>query len=284
MDYSIENKNLRIVVNAKGAELKSIFHKKTETEYMWNGDPAFWAKHAPILFPVIGALKDNRYFFEGNPYELERHGFARTKTFELINKTENSLLFSLKTDAETLKIYPFYFELQIEYKLEDDTLQVGYIVKNPSQKDLYFSVGGHPAFRVPIFNGDNYNDYILTFNKTEDAGRWPVSPAGLIENESVPFFEGTNTIQLTKELFYGDAIVLKHLHSNSVTLTSVKNGKGIHFNFTGFPYLGIWAARNANFVCIEPWCGIADSVHSNQQLVNKEGINRLPPGNNFFRA
>lgn len=149
---------------------------------------------------------------------------------------------------------------------------------------MYFSVGGHPAFKLPITDKLAYNDYYLLFNKTENAGRWPISKDGLIEMESSPLLNNTNKLALTKELFYQDAIVFKNLKSDEVELRTDKDSAGFGFSFTGFPYLGIWAAKDAGFICIEPWCGIADSVNSNQDLRDKEGIIKLEPSGNFERT
>jgi len=180
-----------------------------------------------------------------------------------------------------LQVYPFPFDLQVVYTVNNDLLTVDYIVKNTGDDQMYFSVGGHPAFKVPLTDDTSYNDYYLHFNQTEQAGRWPISKSGLIQHEPVPFLEGTQVLPLTKDLFKEDALVFKHLQSDAVTLSSAKTTHGLTFTFAGFPYLGIWAAPNADFVCIEPWCGIADSVNSDQQLAHKEGIIPLPPADVF---
>lgn len=282
--YTIQNDHLSITVQAKGAELVSLYNKKEKLEYMWNGDPAFWGKHSPVLFPIIGALKNNTYYYNNKAYQLGRHGFARDMQFTVVEQTTSSVGFSLVSNADTLQKFPFEFGFDIVYLLQQDRLTVTYRVKNTGNSDMYFSVGGHPAFKVPVVEGTDYDDYYLEFNKTENAGRWPISAEGLIETDAEPFLLNTNKLPLRKELFYRDAIVFKNLRSDTVRLRSSKHDKGIEFNFPGFPYLGIWAAKDAGFVCIEPWCGIADSVNSNQQLTEKEGINRLDPGSVFERS
>jgi galactose mutarotase-like enzyme len=148
---------------------------------------------------------------------------------------------------------------------------------------MYFSVGGHPAFKVPLAEGTTYTDYQLEFNQVEDAGRWPLSAEGLIKDAPVPLLEHTKVLPLKKELFLEDALVFKHLQSDVVTLRSDVTERGLRFQFDGFPYLGIWAAPNADFVCIEPWCGIADSVQATGALTEKEGINALEAGGTFER-
>ena len=282
--YTIQNDHLSIAVQAKGAELVSLYNKKEKLEYMWSGDPAFWGKYSPVLFPIIGELKNNTYYYNNKAYQLSRHGFARDMDFAVVEQTTSSIGFSLLSNTDTLQKFPFEFAFDIIYLLQQDRLTVTYRVKNTGKDDMYFSVGGHPAFKVPIVEGTGYDDYYLEFNKTENAGRWPISAAGLIETDAEPFLSNTNKLPLRKELFYRDAIVFKNLRSDTVRLRSSKHDKGIEFDFSGFPYLGIWAAKDAGFVCIEPWCGIADPVNSSQQLTEKEGINRLAPGSVFERS
>lgn len=281
--YIIENDLIRVAIHEKGAELTSIYHRQFELEYMWNGDPAFWSKQSPILFPIVGGLKNNVYFFNDRAYQLPRHGFAREKTFSIIEQSTTSVVFSLLHDAETLPAFPFQFELRIIYSLYESTLVVGYEVKNLMDDGMYFSIGGHPAFKIPLLTNTKYEDYYLEFNAKENSRRWQVSPDGLIDDKPVPVFNDESVIMLKKELFLQDALVFKDLISNSVSLKCTKHAHGLDFDFAGFTYMGIWAAKNADFVCIEPWCGIADSINTDQQLKNKEGINRLEKGDVFYR-
>jgi galactose mutarotase-like enzyme len=280
--YTIENEQLKATIQAKGAELVSLLHKQHGLDYMWGADPAFWAKRSPVLFPIVGTLKGNTYYFKERPYHMPRHGFARDREFTVVKEEPHSVTFSLQSDAETLKLYPFHFEFQLIYAVNGPELSVTYRLENREEDEaLLFSVGGHPAFKVPLEAGAVYSDYRLVFNKTEQAGRWPISPDGLIEKEPRPLLENSTVLPLTKELFQKDALVLKHLHSDSVTLLSDKTARGLQFHFGGFHYLGLWAAPGADFLCIEPWCGIADSVDANQQIQDKEGIIALPVGKTF---
>ena len=284
--FTLENEYLKIEINSKGAELNSIYNKKKNIEYMWSGDPAFWGKKSPVLFPIIGSLKNDTYYFENKAYQLSRHGFAREMEFEVTNQNASAITFTLIRSNATLEKYPFQFKFDIIYSIKDKQLQVTYRVVNKgdiSQK-LYFSVGGHPAFKLPVLPATSYTDYWLEFNKKENAGRWPISDEGLIKEQPIPLMTDTNRLPLAKDLFYTDAIVFKKLNSTSVKLVSGQSGEIFDFDFTGFPYLGIWAAKGADFVCIEPWCGIADSVNSNQQLTEKEGINMLDSTDQFERT
>ena len=281
---TLKNQTLTVKINPKGAELISLFHEDTQTEYMWSADAAFWGKSSPVLFPIVGALKDNLYRFEGQEYHLPRHGFAREREFTVENASDESVTFLLTHDEESLKVYPFAFEFRLKYQLHENQLLVTYSVKNIGNKTMYFSVGGHPAFAVPLSADTNYEDYYLEFNKTETFERWGLVEGGLIADHSTDFLLNTNKLALTKELFYDDAIVFKNLQSTDVILKSDKTNFQLKFDFKGFPYLGIWAAKDANFVCIEPWCGIADSEKHNQELTEKEGIIALEIDKIFERT
>ncbi len=269
---TLKNQNLTIKINSIGAELFSVFNEENQTEYMWSADSAFWGKSSPVLFPIVGALKDNLYRFEGQEYHLPRHGFARERDFTVENTDDESVTFFLTYNEESLKVYPFAFEFRLKYELHENRLSVTYSVKNIDSKTMYFSVGGHPAFAVPLSADTNYEDYYLKFNKAENFQRWGLVKGGLIADHSTDFLLNTKHLALTKELFYDDAIVFKNLQSTEVILKSDKTSRQLKFDFKGFPYLGIWAAKDANFVCIEPWCGIADSENHTQELTEKEGI------------
>jgi galactose mutarotase-like enzyme len=282
--FFLENQQLKISIHPKGAELQGLWSKRHQLEYMWSGDPAFWGKHSPLLFPIVGTLKDNTYYYQGKSYSLSRHGFARDREFGVESHTADAITFLLQSDDATRASYPFDFELRIIYRLLPEGLSTTYEVKNPGKETLYFSVGGHPAFKVPLAPDTAYQDYYLAFDQKETAPRWPISGDGLIESQPQALLQDTAVLPLTKDLFARDALVFKHLASSGVTLRSAKTERGLRMDFPGFPFLGIWAAPKADFVCIEPWCGIADSVDSDQQYVDKEGINRLEAGGVFERT
>lgn len=251
---------------------------------MWSGDPAFWGKHSPLLFPIVGTLRENTYHYRGKSYSLPRHGFARDRELTVETQTADSIGFLLKADADTLANYPFDFSLRVIYQLTANGFSTTYRVTNPGAAPLYFSVGGHPAFKLPLAPGTDYTDYYLEFDQIENAPRWPISKYGLIETTPQPLLVNTRTLPLKKDLFAKDALVLKHPASSGVALRSTKSERGLKMDFPGFSFLGIWAAPNADFVCLEPWCGIADSVDTNQELTEKEGIERLEPRQGFERA
>ncbi|WP_217606743.1 aldose 1-epimerase family protein [Chitinophaga sp. GbtcB8] len=280
----LSNDKINITIAEHGAELQTLTRKDMPLEYLWNGDAAFWGKKSPVLFPIVGGLHNNSYRYNGETYTLGRHGFARDMVFTVVEQTATSATLRLTDNADTLKVYPFRFQFEVAYALQDAGLTVTYRVKNTGKEKLLFSVGGHPAFRLPLADGTAYEDYYLYFNKEENAGKWPLSAAGLIERTTQPLLEHTHTLPLKRSLFYQDALVFKDLASDTVTLKSDKTPHGLTFHFKGFPYLGIWAAKNADFVCIEPWCGIADHVDASGRLEEKEGVIELVPDAEFERA
>jgi galactose mutarotase-like enzyme len=281
MIHQVHNDVLSVAIAEKGAELQSIINKDTGIEYMWNADPAYWSKKSPVLFPIVGGLKDNTYQYGGKAYNLNRHGFAREAAFTVTEHGRDTITFTLTESPETLERYPFKFIFSVKYTLAGNQLHVSYIVKNTDEKTLLFSVGGHPAFKVPVAEGTVFEDYYLQFSQEENAGRWPLSPGGQVETYSTPLLNNTNRLALTKQLFYEDALVFKHLASKGVAIVSDKTPHGLRVMFDGFPYLGIWNFKDADFVCIEPWCGIADSVNATGELEEKEGINQLHTGQVF---
>lgn len=281
--HELSNSQLSILISAHGAELQSIYAKNTGIEYMWSGNPAFWGKKSPVLFPIVGGLKNNTYSFKGKDYTMSRHGFARDRLFTISKQTEDSITFSLKSDEATLAIYPFHFLFSIRYQLSGTSVNVTYQVENIGEEELYFSLGAHPAFAVPLMPDTSFEDYYLQFNQIETAGIWPLSENGLLLANATPFLTQENKIQLRKPLFYGDALVFKSLQSSSIAILCSKHKLGLRLSYTDFPFMGIWSAKDADFVCIEPWCGIADSVDSSGDFILKEGIHSLFPKKIFNR-
>ena len=280
----LENEKLLAIFKSKGAELQSLINKETGKEYMWVGDPAFWGKHSPVLFPIVGSLINDTYYYKDKAYKLPRHGFARDKEFKITKQSEKEIVFTISQDEETILVYPFAFTLQLRYQLNNNQLSCTYEIHNPGNEELLFSIGAHPAFAVPLVNDiEKYNDYYLQFNKPETLHRWKLHN-GLIADHAALLPTENSKLNLQHELFYEDAIVLKNMQSNRITLASDKHSTGIHFKFDDFPFFGIWAAKDAPFVCLEPWCGIADSITHNQQLKNKEGINVLAAKENWQRT
>ncbi|MDD3003503.1 aldose 1-epimerase family protein [Flavobacterium sp.] len=264
MKISIKNQFLEAVFKDTGAELISL--TSNDREYIWNGNPKFWAKHSPVLFPIVGTLKNDTYYYENKRYELSRHGFARDKKFQIIKQSETEIVFSLKEDQETLQNYPFHFELQIAYELLGNQLKVRYTVLNNSNSNMYFSIGGHPAFA--LYN--SFEDYSLKF-ETSAKLEFSLLKNDLISSETQKLKTINNELPLNYKLFQEDALVFKNQNINTVTITQNTTDL-LRINVKNFPDLGIWTKNNAPFICIEPWFGHADLSQTNQQFVDKEGI------------
>ena len=276
MRISISNQVLKASFASKGAELQSLVHQSTAINYLWAGDARYWGKFSPVLFPIVGALKNNSYTFNRQTYCMPRHGFARDMDFSAEKIAEDEILFSLGATPETLKIYPFTFRLSLRYKLVNNQLFCTYEVYNPAAQNLFFSIGGHPAFAVPLTQNTAYTDYYLQFNKDENLEVHQVLN-NLIGNATTSIKLNEGKLPLKRQLFANDALVFKTLKSDAISLLNTENQHGLKFTFPNFPYFGIWAAKNANFLCLEPWCGIADSVLHDQELSEKEGIISLSP-------
>lgn len=281
--FTLENNLLKIGVKKTGAELCEIRSVKHQTQFMWDANPDVWSGFAPNLFPIIGALKNNTYFLDNQSFSLPKHGFVRNnENIELVEQTPDRLTFKLAYNEASLKVYPFKFEFFITYKLQGGTLDIIHSINNLDDKTMYFSLGGHPAFKCPVYKDEYYTDYNLIFEHEENSKTHLVSLLdGLILTESMPFFNNTNTIKLSHDLFNKDALIFKDLTSKKVTLNSEHSGDILTVSYHDFPYLGIWAKPNGNYVCIEPWLGIADSVNHNQDFKTKEGILDLEPGKTF---
>lgn len=273
MKITIKNKNYSATINSLGAELETFY--KDDINYIWTIDNHFWNKTSPVLFPVVGRLKNDSYILNGKEYNLPRHGFARDYEFNLIENTDNSVLFSLKSNEETLKIYPFEFELHLQYSLNQNELTIGYKVMNHSNQKMPFNIGAHPAFSIPRY----FEEYSLQFNQNDLLKTYHLENE-LFNGESTLIESSNNSIQLNYSLFEKDALVFKNLRSTEVNILR-NNENYITVNFEGFPYLGIWTKANAPFLCIEPWMGHADYNNTNNEIFKKESIQTLDSKNVF---
>ncbi|MFV1884779.1 MAG: aldose 1-epimerase family protein [Balneola sp.] len=279
MNYSLTTPELSIQITKTGIELCSIKSTKTGKEYIWQAEPSIWGSHAPILFPIIGALKDGNFIYKGVNYALPKHGFVRhSGKPKLIKRSEKSLHFQLVWDNETYKIYPFKFELDITYQVSNKTVSVIHKVTNLDDKPIYYSLGGHPAFNCPLNTDEEYEDYYLEFEQQETADTWLINKEGLLSGKTKPIIFNSNHLPLHKRLFDEDALIFKDLKSKSVSLVSKKSGSILTVAYEGFPYLGLWAKPSAPFICLEPWLGITDSSDSDQTFRTKEGIQELNVG------
>ena len=280
MRHALENHRLSISVKETGAELASIVNLETGEEYMWSGDPKVWGGIAPVLFPIIGALKDGETIIKGETYEIPKHGIVRhNEALELFYHSDDRLTFRLCWSEETMKVFPYKFDFRVTFRLRNEHVIVYHEVMNVGDEPMYFCLGGHPAFKVPAREGERYEDYFLRFEHEENSKSYIVAKDGTIGNETreVPWMAG-NILPLTHDLFANDALVFKDLNSHSVVLESHVSGPVLKVDYAGWTHLGIWAKPNGDFVCIEPWIGLSDSPHTDKQFVKKEGIVELAPG------
>lgn len=279
MAFTLENDELRVSLRAEGAELTSLQYLPLELEYLWQADPGVWGRHAPVLFPFVGRLKDDAYRFQGKSYAMGQHGFARDCTFDLVRQTQDAIWWELTDAAETRQRYPFAFRLRIGYELSGLTLRVNYEVHNPDEAaPLHFSIGAHPGFRVPLQpEVETYDDYHLRFEQAETQPTHRLQ-GGLFDGSTEPMLVQTRKLPLSHELFADDALVFHELESSWVELRSLVTGAGLRLHSPGWPSYGIWAKPEGNFVCLEPWYGHADHLEVSGALTKKPGILSLPAG------
>lgn len=283
MTEIIENETLLIEIENRGAELKRIYHKQKEKEYLWPGSREWWPRSAPVLFPIVGKLNDNHYRVNGGTYSLSQHGFARDKDFLVHQKNQSVIHYRLEEDEESLKIYPFLFTLEIGYALQGPRLEVSYKVINKGKGSMYFSIGGHPGFICPLEEKENFSDYYLQFEKKETIDRYLVEE-GLLSGKTERILTDENILPLHYDLFEHDAIVLKNMASTFMLLKSRVSDYSLRFDYGGYPFFGIWTQVGAPFICLEPWCGIADTKGFDGAFPQKEGVEKLKEGEAFHRA
>ena len=275
--YTLKHDHLKATVNPVGAELSSLLCNGTEL--MWQGDEQFWTGRAPILFPIVGALKDGTMTFRGKHYELPRHGIARHATFETFEQSDSSVSMRLTADEKTLQVYPWDFELQVHFSLRRSGLEICYDIYNRDSSDMLYTIGSHPAFALEINNQYSFSDYEIAFDQPESLATYSLNEDGLLDTEPHSFAcagTGNATIRLSEEIFNDDALVFRDINSRQVSLH--RDGKVLLTVDTGgAPHLGIWAKPGAPFVCIEPWFGTSDFIDSNGDFETKPDLHKLAP-------
>jgi galactose mutarotase-like enzyme len=287
MEICLKNGELEAKICSKGAELASL--SRGGREYLWNGDPAYWNRHAPILFPIVGSLKGKQYRYEGKTYDMGQHGFARDMEFTVVSQTEKKLVMALSETEETLRNYPFRFLLELSYELKEDGLLVGWRVKNTDRKTMHFSIGGHPAFNCPMEGEGKQSDYMLRFKKDGKPLTEIISAVivegGLVGEDTLEFGLEDGYVPLTKNLFDTDTIVLEDGQTDEVSLYDPEGKEYVRVSFP-MPIVGIWTPiqKNAPFLCIEPWCGRCDDADFDGELPEKRWGNALEPEEVFETA
>lgn len=269
----IQNGHLSVEVKPFGATLTSVRSEKTGREFLWQGNPEIWNGQSPILFPIIGRLLEDTCFIDGRPYSIIRHGLARHRAFELAGQTETSVAFLQESDAETRKSYPFDYRLLVRFALSGNRLTVTHTVENPNDREMYFSIGAHPAFNCAL--GDR-----LSFEVPETLDSLRIDANSLLTDRRDRILTNSRTLPLTAHLFDRDALIFEGVQSKFVTLQR-QDGVQIRFHFGDAPYLAVWAKPAAPFVCLEPWYGVNDGYAPVADFSKKRGIVKLPAGETF---
>ncbi|ECJ9742472.1 aldose 1-epimerase family protein [Listeria monocytogenes] len=274
----LENEVLLVEMKTAGAELTRIFHKDTGLEYLWNADSKFWGRHSPVLFPTVGRLVDDTYLVDGKQYHLGQHGFARDRDFQVIEQTENTVRFELDADEDSLAIYPYKFKLSIIYTIEKNTVAVSYEVENTDNKRIYFSIGAHPAFHLPLTDGTTFEGYYLDFGTEENLETLCLEGPYRSGDIKKIVDEPARYLPLSYDLFKNDALIFEALKQKEMTIKSDKTPHFVKVSFPEFPFVGVWTAKPGTpFLCIEPWYGIADGAGESVELRDKAGIEHLEP-------
>ncbi len=282
MNYKIFNQDLVVEISDHGAEVKSIKYKGVE--YLHDSNPKFWGRSAPLLFPNIGTIKDGETIIEGKPFKMVKHGFLRDRDTFVTNQDPSSITFEYNATEADLEIYPYNFNLAITYQIHGNLLKSYIVVTNLSNGPMQFNLGLHPAFKVPLFDTEKFEDYKFIF---KDAGSYEC-PAVELTNGTINFdkivrkFDNLKELPLNYDDYKEDALVFTNLATHNVTLTNKENSHGVMFEFHDFPLLGIWTPNHvkADFICIEPWIGCADPTNHDGIFANKRDLITLKENEN----
>lgn len=278
----LKNDVLTVEVSCAGAELQSI--RKNGVEYLWQGDPAYWGRRSPVLFPIVGSVWEKRYRVDGREYELGQHGFARDMVFDLISSSETEVRYRLVSSEETREKYPFDFCLEIAYRLHDSSLDVIWEVTNPAETDLYFQIGAHPAFNYPDYDPQKSGRGHLTFDRAEGLECIRIKEKGCVDALTKWPLEMTEgVVKLEKDTFDSiDTIMLQDSQIREVNMFKEDGTPWLSVRFDA-PVVGIWSppGKVAPFICLEPWYGRCDTAGYEGEYKDKEWMNRLAPGEKF---
>lgn len=281
---TLVNDFLTVTVNERGAEITSIVDNHTKLEYIWQADPDVWGRHAPVLFPIVGALRSDTYTYNDKSFHMTQHGFARDRVFTVLETGDDYATFLLHDDEKTRSIYPFAFKFEITIALENNTVKVSYHVENPDPAlPLYFSVGGHPGFRLPVSPGTKFDDYYLAFNPRKSLITIPLIAGQGIDYAHRTLAATDVNIQLAHKLFAKDAVIFALNGQTTFGVRSEKTKHGFEISVKDAPYMGVWSQypTTGDFICLEPWWGIADTIDADGDLTHKLGINKLDPNGTF---
>ncbi len=271
---TLKNSELTVKINELGAELKSIVCDNTE--YMWEGKPEIWSGTAPIMFPICGGLKDDKYTLNGKEYTLTKHGFAKFSLFEAEAVSDTSVTFLLRSSDETKVSYPFDFEFRVIYTLAEKALKIDYKVDNKSSDTMYFNVGAHEAYATP----EGIEDYDVLFDSEQTLNAHNLY-GNILAKTSYPIIKDSKVLPLYDKYFILDALPFKDIEFSAATLRNRKTGRALRVDFQGAPYFLLWHKHGAGYMCLEPWNGIPDVPGSSYDITEKEGITALKPADTF---
>lgn len=285
MRYKMKNEKLTVEIESLGAELKSVKSNTTGMEYMWYGRPEYYKRTSPILFPIVGSLRNQEYFYEGKKYPMPQHGFARDMEFEVKLQSEDEIWFLLVSDSSTLEKYPFEFELHIGYRLTESTLKVMWKVVNKSNKEMYFSIGAHSEFNCPLHGEADKTGYGLDFNTKQNVLASRINGDGLMMSpkQELQLKDGK---MLFPEGFFDDGVyIVENDQTHRVSLTDPSGKAYVTVSFDA-PLFGVWSPekKNAPFVAIEPWYGRCDRDTFEGELCDREWGNKLNPDSTFEKS
>lgn len=280
--HTLQNGDLRVAFDDAGAEMLSIEDILTGRNYLWHGDSVYWGRRSPVLFPIVGSLKNKSYLYNGRTYSLSQHGFARDREFTMTEHTVDTIWFALAADEESQTVYPFRFRLEIGYQLQGREIKVMWRVKNEDDKTMFFSIGGHPAFMCPIDGTGKQTDYYLLFDQKEPLTYGKLSKNGLIESQGHILDTKGGCMPIGAHLFDEDALVIEGGQAHEVSLAGADRKPYLTVRFDA-PLFGLWspAKKRAPFVCIEPWYGRCDKEEFEGMLADREYGNELRPGKVF---
>ena len=281
MELILKKGTVQAVVTTKGAELIS-FKDSGKKEYIWNGNSEYWSGRNPVLFPIVGTLKDGKIEMDGKVCEMGRHGFGRVSEYAVAEQSEEHVVFELKANEETMKMYPRRFVLQVGHKLNEDGFTTWFDVVNEDDQSMPFCIGAHTAFNCPMNEGESFEDYEIVFDQEETAQNHLLTPQGCISGlEDGYRLDHTDRFGLTHEPFAElDTLIYRNLVSTGVKLSHKETGKGVHMDFAGFPFMAFWTmgAKKAPYICIEPWHGCAAWTDETGKFEDKKDVIVLQPG------
>lgn len=280
----LKNNKLLVTINLDGAEVSSVKSIENNMEYIWQADSLIWKRHAPVLFPIVGKLKNNHYTYQDKEYTMGQHGFARDNRFSIVEQNENYVSLVFKNTKETMVNYPFEFEFYVNYTLTDDSLLVNYQVVNPVDEDMYFGVGAHPGFNLPVNDEVSFDDYYFEFSPNENRYKIPLSGGQIDPTNRV--LNKKNKFLISHDLFKDDALIFELEGANTITIKNDKTAFEINVSSDNAEFVGLWSPYpiKGNFVCIEPWWGIADDINATGELTEKFAIKHLSNKDEEFNA